>query len=91
MSRKKQPTYSEMAESVEKMLVEMQKEKERMAGVMVKALLDDQVAVKLGRCTDAELKRVMSMLAGHVDECLAVLDAEKQARNAAPQQQAVQA
>ncbi len=87
MSKKKQQSYGEMAQSIEKMRAEMEKEKERMAGVMVKALLTDQTAVKLGNCTDAELKRVMSMLAGYVDECLVTLAAEKQSRRGAALQQ----
>ncbi len=80
MSKKKQQSYGDMAQSIEKMRAAMEKEKERMAGVMVKALLTDQTAVKLGNCTDAELKRVMSMLAGHVDECLAALEADRRTR-----------
>ena len=34
----------------------------------------------LGGCTDGELKRVMAMLAGHVDECLTALEADKRFR-----------
>lgn len=81
MAKKKQPTYAQMARLMEKMLSDMEKEKERMAWVMATAFLDDQTAVKLGDYTDAELKRIMSMLAGHVDECIAKLENEKQARN----------
>lgn len=86
MSRKKQQTYGEMAQSIEKMQAEMEKEKARMAGVMAKAFMSDQVAVKLGGCSDADLKRVVSMLAGYVDECLEKLDAEKRSRSAVQQQ-----
>lgn len=82
MAKKKQQNYGEMVKSIAKIQAEMEKEKERMAGVMVKALMTDQVAVTLGNCTDAELKKVMSMLAGHVDECLAALETEKQSKNA---------
>ena len=85
MAKKKQPSYGEMKEQMARMAAEMEKEKERMAGVMVKALLNDQTAVKLGNCTDVELKRVMSMLADHVDECLETLAAEKRSRAAAQQ------
>ena len=34
----------------------------------------------LGGCTDGKLKKVMAMLAGHVDECLTALGAENQVR-----------
>ena len=67
------------------MQADMEKEKERMAGVIAKAFMSDQTAAKLGRCSDADLKRVVSMLAGHIDECLAKLDAEKQARTSPAQ------
>ena len=49
---------------------------------MAKAFLNDQVAVKPGGRSEADLKRTVSMLTGYVDECLAALDAEKQARAA---------
>lgn len=80
MAKKKQQSYGDIAQSVKALVAQMEAEKERMAGVMAKAFMTDDVAVKLGGCTDAELKKVVSMLAGHVDECLAVLDAEKQAK-----------
>ena len=68
-----------MVRMIEKMQADMKKEKERMAGVMAVALLDDKVAVKLGDFSDTDLRRIMSLLAGHVDECVAVLNAEKAA------------
>lgn len=86
MAKKRQPTYSEMVRLMEKMQSDMEKEKERMAGVMAAAFMTDQTAVKLGDCSDAELRRVMSMLAGYVDECMAKLDAEKRSRSAAHEQ-----
>ena len=91
MSRKKQPSYGEMKEQAAKIAAEMEKDKERLAGVMAKAFMNDQVAVKLGGCSDADLKRVVSMLAGYIDECLAKLDAEKQARTGAARQQGMEA
>ena len=84
MSRKKQPSYGEMKEQAAKIAAEMEKEKERLAGVMAKAFMNDQVAVKLGGCSDADLKRVVSMLAGYIDECLA-------ARTGAARQQGMEA
>ena len=44
--------------------------------------MTDEIALKLGNRSDADLKRIMSMLVGYVDECVASLDAEKQARAA---------
>lgn len=80
MSKKKQQSYGEMKVQIEKMAADMAREKERMAGVMAKALLDDHAAVKLGGYSDTDLKNIMRMLAGHIDECVAELEAEKQAR-----------
>lgn len=91
MAKKRQPTYGELAKHIEKMKADMEKEKARMAEVMASAFMTDTTARKLGDCTDADLKRIMSMLADHVDECLDKLKAEKQdkaaARAAAPQAQ----
>lgn len=82
MAKKKQLSYGEMQKQMEKMAADMEKEKERMAGVMAAAFMTDATAAKLGNRSDADLKRIMSMLAGHIDECIATLDAEKQARAA---------
>ena len=82
MARKKQPSIAEMQNRMQELAAEITKEKERMAGDMAKAFLTDEIAAKLGDRSDAELKRIMSMLTVHVDECVAALDAEKQARAA---------
>ena len=80
MPKKKQQNYGEMKAQMEKMVAAMKQERERMAGVMATALLDDSAAVKLGGYSDKDLQNIMRMLAGHIDECVAVLEAEKQAR-----------
>ena len=80
MSKKKQQSYGDMAASIAKMQAEMEKEKERMAGVMAKAFMSGDVAVKLGRYSDKDLQAIVRKLAGHIDECVAELEAEKQAR-----------
>ena len=51
-----------------------------MAGVMAGALLDDRAAAKLGDYSDTDLRRIMSLLAGHIDESIATLEAEKRAK-----------
>ena len=73
MARKKQPSIAEMQNRMQELAAEITKEKERMAGVMAKAFLTDEIAAKLGDRSDAELKRIMSMLTVHVDECVAAL------------------
>ena len=72
-----------MAEMQQKMTAE----KERMAGVMASALLDDKAAALLGDFSDADLRRVMVLLAGHVEACAAQVNAEKQARKDAQKPQ----
>lgn len=84
MSRKKQQTYGEMARLMAEMQEKMKKEKERMAGVMASALLDDKAAALLGDFSDADLRRVMVLLAGHVEQCAAQVKAEKQPKQEAP-------
>ena len=78
MAKRKQTTYGNMIRLMDQMQVEIKKERERMAGVMATALLNDQVAVKLGDYSDADLRRIMSMLSGHIDECIKRLETEKQ-------------
>ena len=81
MPKKKPTTYGDMIRLMDQMLIKAKKERERMAGVMAAALLDDQTAVKLGDCSDADLRRIISMLSGHIDECIRRLEAEKQAKH----------
>ena len=69
-----------MIRQIERMQADMKKERERMAGVLATALLNDQVAVQLGDYPDADLRRIMSMLSGHLDECIKILETEKQAK-----------
>lgn len=92
MSRKKQQTYGEMARLMAEMQKKMEAEKGRMAEVMASALLDDKAAALLGDFSDADLRRVMVLLAGHVEQCAAQVNAEKQARKEAQKpQEAAQA
>ena len=79
MAKKKHRSIAEMQDRMNELVAEIKEEKERMAGVMAKAFLTDEIALKLGNRSDADLKRIMSMLVGYVDECVASLDAEKQA------------
>lgn len=85
MSRKKQQTYGEMARLMAEMKKKMEAEKGRMAEVMASALLDDKAAALLGDFSDADLRRVMSLLAGHVEACAAQVKAEKQQKKEAAQ------
>lgn len=85
MSRKKQQTYGEMARLMADMQKKMEAEKGRMAEVMASALLDDKAAALLGDFSDADLRRVMVLLAGHVGACAAQVKAEKQAKKDAAQ------
>ncbi len=83
MAKKKQTTYGNMIRLMDQMQVKIKKERERMAGVMAAALLDDQTAVKLGDYSDTDLRRIMSILSasGYIDECIKMLEAEKQTKH----------
>lgn len=80
MAKKKQTTYGDMIRLMDQMQVKIKRERERLAGVMATALLNDQVAIQLGEYADADLRRIMSMLSGHIDECIKRLEAEKEAK-----------
>lgn len=79
----KKTTYGNMIRLMDQMQAQIKRERERMAGVMAAALLDDQTAVKLGDYSDADLRRIMSILSmsGYIDECIKMLEAEKQAKH----------
>ena len=70
-----------MIRLMDQMQVKINKERERMAGVMATALLDDQTAFKLGDYSDTDLRRIITMLSGHIDDCIEALEAEKQAKH----------
>ena len=80
MSRKKLQTYGDMSRIIADIQKRMVEEKKRMANVMAEALLDDFSAAKLGDFSDTDLRRLMSLLAGHIDECIEILEQEKLAK-----------
>lgn len=89
MSRKRQQTYGEMVRIMADVQAKMAAEKERMAGVMASALLNDQAAVLLGDFSDTDLRRVMVLLAGHVAECADQVKAEKRVKTGSTRRQFV--
>lgn len=88
MARKKQKTFGEMQAELDALMTNMAQEKKRMAEVMASALMDDKAATLLGDFSDTDLRRVMTLLAGHVEQCAAQVRAEKQAKANAARQQA---
>lgn len=85
MSRKKQQTLGDMARLMAEMQQKMTAERERMAGVMASALLDDKGVTILGDFSDADLRRVMALLSAHLEDCANKVKAEKKARQQAAQ------
>lgn len=79
MARKKKRTYGDMARDAAGIEAEMAEERARMAGIMAGALASGGAAVKLGDCSDGDLRRVMVMVAKDIDLYLGRLAAEKQA------------
>ena len=79
MARKKKRTYGDMAREAAGIEAEMAEERARMAGIMAGALASGGAAVKLGDCSDGDLRRVMVMVAKDIDLYLDRLAAEKQA------------
>ena len=62
------------------MKANMAREKARMGGVIMEALMDNETASKLSVFSDNELRRLTGLLAGHIDESIATLEAEKRAK-----------
>lgn len=86
MAARKKQTYGDLARSLEATQKRMVAEKERMAAVMAKELMNGETMVYLGDCSDADLRRVMALLSGHVKEYVAQVQAEKQAKKQSRQQ-----
>ena len=80
MPRQK-PTYNQLICRMERLWSEVTREKERMTKIIADALLENQaVAAKLGCYSDADLKRIVSLLAVYIDDCISVLESEKRAK-----------
>ena len=61
------------------MQAQQQREKKRIESVMIGQLLTDKVAALLGDYSDADLRRIVSMISSDMCTYAARLDAEKQA------------
>ena len=72
MSRKKKTTYGDMSRLMADMQRRMTEERKRMANVMSEALLSDIAATKLGDFSDTDLRRLMSLLSGHIDNASSI-------------------
>lgn len=80
MSSKKRVTYRDLSDAVAELQIRMEREKERVAAAVSEAFVTNDVALKLGDLSSRDLKRVMKLLAEHVDECLEQLENEKSAK-----------
>ena len=80
MARKKRESYNDIARIVETAQARMEDEKKRMEKVMVGALLNSDNIVMLGDYSDADLRRIMSMVAADLGKYTARLDAKKQSK-----------
>ena len=67
MARKKQ-NYADMLKSMAAMQMRMEAEKKRMADIMADALMSSAAAASLGDLSDADIRRVMALLAQHIPE-----------------------
>ena len=80
MARKKQLKYNDIERAIKEMQEQQEKEKKRIESVMVGRLLTREAAVILGDYSDADLKRIISMILSDIPTDAARLDAEKQNR-----------
>lgn len=80
MSTKKRVTCRDLSNAIAEMQARLEREKKHVADAASDALVTTDVALKLGDLNSRDLKRVMKLLAGHVDECLEQLEREKAAK-----------
>ena len=80
MSSKKE-TYASITKRINALLDRQAQERKRMAAVMSDALLTDRIASRIGDYSDADLKRVMRLLSGHMDTCIVQVENEKKAES----------
>lgn len=80
MARKKQLSYNDMVRAIQEMKERQVRERDRMAQVMAVGLLNSDAAARLGDCSDADLRRIVSYMAEDIDHYMDRLKAEKEAR-----------
>lgn len=80
MSRTKRESYGSISRAIRELLAKQEAEKKRMAEVMASALLDNEAAEKLGEYSDADLRKIMTMVASDIGQYVDRLEAEKQAK-----------
>lgn len=79
MARKKQ-NYADMLKSMAAMQARMEAEKKRMADIMADALMSSAAAASLGDLSDADIRKVMALLAQHIPDYADQVRAEKRAK-----------
>lgn len=80
MARKKQLTYNDIGRAIREMQARQQAERNRIESVMIGRLLTSEAAIILGDYSDADLRRIMSMILSDIGTYAARLDAEKRNR-----------
>ena len=83
MARKKQLSYNDMARAIQEMRERQVRERDRMASMMAVGLLNSDAAARLGDCSDADLRRIVTYMAEDIDRYMDRLEAEKKAQNEA--------
>lgn len=82
MSRKRE-TYGSISRTIRELLEKQEQEKKRMADVMATSLLDNEAAEMLGEYSDADLRRIMQMVAADMGNYISRLEADKEAKRKA--------
>ena len=76
MSAKKE-SYASITRKINALLDRQEQEKKRMSAVMSDALLTDRIATRIGDFSDADLRKVMRLLSGHLDACIAKVENDR--------------
>ena len=81
MSKSKQ-NLDALSKQIEALIAKRDKELTRLRDVINKSLMSDDLVIKLGDYSDADLKKIGKLLASKVDECIAQFEKEKAAKAA---------
>lgn len=73
-------SYNDMSRAIREMQERQERERNRMAQVMSVSLLNSSAAAILGDCSDADLRRIMALVADDIGTYMDRLNAEKKAR-----------
>ena len=80
MSKAKKTNLDALSKQIEALIAKRDSEIQRMKKVVAEGIMTDELILKLSDYSNADLKKLGNMLASKVDDCIAQLEREKNAK-----------